>query len=225
MSIKKFKYLYQRANLKKYIKLINDNAINLPKKIERNILLLESYKDNTSLIKSIQKNIENGIFYYIIFSKKKQLNKFKIDLISQIVDFFGVHVFFLGDKYYYYLYQNIIQEKGLKILSQKNVDKRFIFLEEENLNDLTYLSVCYLIEHAIIFTNSKNEELMQNFSNTTFSILINIDGKIFKPIVFDDIIELKNNILKLNYQELEFLKNEIKQKDLFAEKILNLINK
>jgi hypothetical protein len=206
------------------MKLLNNTPIEMPKEIKRDVLFLENYKDNISLIKSIQKNLEKGIFYYIFFIKKKHLKSFNIKLISQIVDFFGVYVFFVGNEYYY-LYQNIVYEKGLKIHTQKNIDKRFVFLEEKKLFDMTSLSICNLTENAIIFTDSLDDELTQNFSNATFSIVININGKIFKPVVFDNIIELKNNYLKLNFEELEVLKNKIKQKDVFGEKVLKLINK
>ncbi|MDK2945924.1 MAG: hypothetical protein PWQ85_696 [Geotoga sp.] len=224
MLIKKFKLIYEEYKLKKYVKLLKTNSIEMPKKIKRDVLFLENYKDNSSLIKSVQKNLEKGIFYYVFFIKKKNLKSFDVKLISQIVDFFGIHLFFIG-KDYYYLYQNMVYKKGLQVHLQKNIDKRFVFLEEKKLLDITALSICNLTENSIVFTNSLDEELMQNFSNATFSIVINVNGKIFKPIAFNNIIELKSNYLKLNFEELESLKNKLKQKDVFGEKVLKLINK
>jgi hypothetical protein len=55
--------------------------------------------------------------------------------------------------------------------------------------------------------------------------LINLDKKIFKPLVFDNVVELRHNILKINYSELELLRNKIKENDKFGKKLLKLVNK
>jgi hypothetical protein len=93
------------------------------------------------------------------------------------------------------------------------------------LKDISSVVISNLNKNSIIFTDSLNDNLIQNFSNVTFSILINLEKKIFKPVVFDNVVELRHNILKINYSELDLLKNKIKKNDIFSKKVLKLIDK
>jgi hypothetical protein len=188
------------------------------------MIFLDNYKNHFQIIEIIIDNIEKGIFFYIFFIEEKKQKKFETKILSQIIDFFGVYVFILG-KDYKYIYQNRIYKKGIEILNEKYVDKRFIFLEEKNLKDISSVVISNLNKNSIIFTDSLNDNLIQNFSNVTFSILINLEKKIFKPVVFDNVVELRHNILKINYSELDLLKNKIKKNDIFSKKVLKLIDK
>lgn len=224
MLIKRFKDFAEKHKLKKYYNLIRSKEIKLPNRIEKEMIFLNDYKNDFQIVEDIIDNIEKGIFYYVFFIEEKKLKKFETKILSQIIDFFGVHVFILG-KDYKYIHQNNIYEKGIEILNEKNIDKRFIFLKEKNLIDITTIGISNLNKNSIIFTDSLDDNLIQNFSNVTFSILINLEKKIFKPVVFDNVVELKHNILKINYSELDVLKNKIKKKDIFSKKVLNLIDK
>ncbi|MGM0639911.1 MAG: hypothetical protein ACQESN_00605 [Thermotogota bacterium] len=224
MLIKKFKLFLERNKFNKYKKKIINYDIKLPKKIIKNSLYLIKWKDLDFIIESMLQNIGNGIFYYIIFFNNKKINDFKLDIIKQITDFLGVHLILIG-KENYYIYQNIKYKFHINSNKNKNIDKRLIFLTNEDLMDLSIIGFINLIEDPILFTNSHDEILIQNFVNVSLSVCINDQGKIFKPIVFDDVIKLNKNILTINFSEIEILKKKVHQNDRFGKKILNLINK
>ena len=226
MLIEKFKLIFQRKKLNKYKNKIMEYNINLPKKIIKNSLYFIKYKSIDSIIEIMTQNVENGVFYYVIFLDNKKINESNMDIIKQISDFLGVHLILIGRENYY-IYQNMIFNFDIKSYEgdYKNIDKRFIYLNEKDFIDLSIISFIYLTEDPIIITNSHEENLIQNFVNTSFSICINDQGKIFKPIVFDEVIKLNKNILNINFSEINILKKKIHQKDRFGKKILNLIHK
>lgn len=226
MLIKKFKYILLKHELKKYKKIIINSKIKLPNNIDKNSFFLSKWKGLNYIFKTVIQEIQNGIFYYIIFYNEKDIGRLNLRILKEVSDFFGIHLIIFSKKNYY-IYQNTINIFDL-YNDKKNfvkLDKRLNFLSNNDLEDITVISYIYLNNDNIIFTSSRDEELIQNFSNASFSIVINKEGKIFKPVVFDDMINLSNNKLKINFKEINILKEKINQNDFFSKKVYNILKK
>ncbi|POZ92879.1 hypothetical protein [Petrotoga halophila] len=222
----KLHYNFLKKELFESLKIINGE----PKSYNRDSLGIYVIKKLTpkNIIKYFTDGINQG-FYIFLFSSNKNIPYRKLQLISEVVNIYGIHLILFLKNDILKLFNNqvilINQERNLtqRLFSINSYKISFVFPEE--VTNPAAITTLKIQEVDLVFSKSPINDNNQDLANNLIAYVVN-DQKIFSPSILEKdktflkergkiwlnlryLKSIKDNYLEKNYSDLQRIKTKI----------------